>query len=177
MEKIPKTPGGTPDLGTRCYTYTSIMKRCWFSLVDHSMTTGTNTLANHRQPCKQCRPIEKIKTQKNLACSRLRDSRVSWIEKANTKIKRVETGESVRQLSACLFLSRLPHNLRAWNRLIKFRLPIKPLKKIPTPKINSPKNYTPNFRTVSLKKPPKAKFSFSKTSRNLNFYFDILLPA
>ena len=58
------------------------------------MTTGTNTLANHRQPCKQCRPIEKIKTHKNLACSRLRDSRVRWIEKANTKIKQVETGES-----------------------------------------------------------------------------------
>ena len=64
--------------------------------------------------------------------SRLRDSPVNW-ESANTEIKRGESGESrgcreslslpfsffpSRLLSAWLFLSRLPHYLSNWNRLL-----------------------------------------------------------
>ena len=64
--------------------------------------------------------------------SRLRDGPVNW-ESANTEIKRGESGESrgcreslslpfsffpPRLLFAWLFLSRLPHYLSNWNRLL-----------------------------------------------------------
>ena len=41
---------------------------------------------------------------------------LNW-ESAKTKIKRKETGASRGGLFACPLLSRLPHYLRAWNRL------------------------------------------------------------
>ena len=44
------------------------------------------------------------------ACSRLRDSRVRWSERANTKIKREETGET-----RGLLLLRLSYYLRVWS--------------------------------------------------------------
>ena len=63
-----------------------------------------------------------------LACSRLRDSRVRWIEKARIwkrkKLTKKAGGSFFPPRPAPLFayLSRLPHCLRAWNR-IKYSVP------------------------------------------------------
>ena len=54
-----------------------------------------------------------------LACSRLRDSRARWIENARTR--KQNRWKPPRQLFVCLLLSRLPHYLRAWNRLYTYR--------------------------------------------------------
>ena len=60
----------------------------------------------------------KWKARKKVACSRLRDSRAPAIEKTRTK-----TGGNFFPHPAPIFarpsLSRLPHYLRAWNRLVK----------------------------------------------------------
>ena len=67
-----------------------------------------------QQPRSQERTLGTRLLDQKIACSRLRDSRGS----AELR-KRKHENKTARQLFAYLFLSRLPHFLRAWNKLIK----------------------------------------------------------
>ena len=97
-----------------------------FWLVTHGKLASWATLPCF-VPSKTIFFLPQHKCFLDLACSRLQHCRVRWIKKARTRKKyERKWGEKGRPFSffpprqrfVCLSLSRLPHYLRAWNRLL-----------------------------------------------------------